>query len=124
MRNGNFNDSSLTNNQLSGYAYDAAGNLQSDGLFNVTTWDAENRISSVGGATYLYDALGNRVEKQGSGVTDTVYYGGRPIARLTAGQWTDLVYMEGKGPTGLLAEMPGTPTGTPVYRVTDHLGSA
>ena len=27
------------------------------------------------------------------------------------------------GPTGLLAEVPGTQTGSPVYRVTDHLGT-
>ncbi len=63
--------------------------------------------------------LGQRVEKAGVGVTDTIYFGGQPIARYAAGQWTDLIY----GPTGLLAEVPGTQTGAPVYRVTDHLGS-
>ena len=61
----------------------------------------------------------NGVEKQGVGVTDTVYVGGRPIARYAAGQWTDLIY----GPTGLLAEVPGTQTGAPMFRVTDHLGN-
>jgi RHS repeat-associated protein len=101
-----------------GYGYDAAGNLVWDG-FNTMTWDAENRVTSAAGVTYIYDAEGNRVEKQSSAVTDTVYFGGRPIARLSAGQWTDLIY----GPTGLLAEVPGTQTGAPVYRVTDHLGS-
>ena len=29
------------------------------------TWDAESRISTVGGATYVYDPLGQRVGKQG-----------------------------------------------------------
>jgi RHS repeat-associated protein len=134
LQNGGFNDSYEANNQMFGYPYHAEGNLlpgfiQPDGLFNQMTWDAESRITTVGGATYLYDAEGNRPafqnpQKQGVGVTDTVYFGGRPIARRINGHWTnlnrtDLIY----GPTGLLAEVPGTPTGAPVYRVTDHLGS-
>ena len=55
----------------------------------------------------------------GSPATDTVYFGGRPIARTTGGAWTDLVY----GPSGLLAEVPGTQAGQPTYRLLDHLGS-
>jgi hypothetical protein len=51
IQNGGFNDSYTANNQLFGYAYDAAGNLLSDGLFNQMTWDAENHISTVAGAT-------------------------------------------------------------------------
>ena len=90
MQNGGFNDSYTANNQMFGYAYDAAGNLLADGLGDVMTWDAEGRLSSAGGATYVYDAEGNRVEKQGVGVRDTVYLGGRPIARYAARQWTDL----------------------------------
>jgi hypothetical protein len=42
------------NNQMFGYAYDAAGNLLSDRAANVMTWDAESRMSSVAGATYIY----------------------------------------------------------------------
>ena len=61
-------------------------------------------IRSANGATYVYDAEGNRVSKSGVGITDTVYFGSKPIARLQAGQWTDLIY----GPNGLLAEVPGT----------------
>ena len=118
LQNGGFNSTYTANNQMSGYAYDAAGNLLSNGVTPLT-WDAESRLTSAAGATYLYDAEGNRVEKQGVGVTDTIYFGGRPIARLNGGQWTDLIY----GPTGLLAEVPGTQTGDTVYRVTDHLGT-
>ena len=118
LQNGSFNSTYTVNNQMFGYAYDAAGNLLSDGI-NVMTWDAESRLSSAGGATYSYDPLGNRVGKQGVGLIDTVYFGGRPIARFTSGQWTDLVY----GPTGLLAEVPGTQNGAPVYTVSDHLGT-
>ncbi|MEI9977636.1 MAG: hypothetical protein WDN23_01320 [Edaphobacter sp.] len=117
-QNGGFSDSFTGNNQMLGYAYDAAGNLLSN-YQTTMTWDAESRLVSTGGATYLYDAEGNRVEKQGVGVTDTIYFGGRPIARLTGGQWTDLIY----GPTGLLAEVAGTETAQPVYRLLDHLGT-
>ena len=109
----------MANNQMFGYPYDAAGNLLSDRVANLMVWDAESRLASVGGTSYLYDAEGNRVEKQGAVVEDTVYFGGRPIARYQAGQWTDLIY----GPTGLLAEVPGSQTAQPMYRLTDNLGT-
>jgi len=118
LQNGSFNSTYTAKNQMFGYGYDAAGNLLSNGLVAMT-WDAENRISTVGGATYIYDAEGNRVSKQGVGVTDTVYFGGRPIARYSAGQWTDLIY----GPNGLIAEVPGTESAEPSYRLLDHLGT-
>ena len=119
LQTGSFNSTYTANNQMFGYAYDAAGNLLSNGLFSQMVWDAESRLVSVGGATYIYDAEGNRVEKQGAGVTDTIYFGGAPIARYAGGQWTDLIY----GPTGLLAEVPGTAAGQPSYRLTDNLGT-
>lgn len=119
LQNGGFNSGYAANNHMVGYAYDAAGNLASDGLFNVYTWDAEGQLTSNGSATYIYDAEGQRVEKQGVGVTDTVYFSGRPVARLSGGQWTDLIY----GPTGMLAEVPGTQTGVPSFRMLDHLGN-
>jgi RHS repeat-associated protein len=53
------------------------------------------------------------VGKSGSGATDTIYFSGRPVARLAAGAWTDLVY----GGGGLLAEV--TSSG-PVYRMTNN----
>jgi RHS repeat-associated protein len=66
------------NNQLSGYGYDAAGNMTSDPTDNVTaSYDAENRIASASTAsgtfTYSYDADGNRVEKSGGG-SGTLYW--------------------------------------------------
>ena len=119
LRHFSFQASYMANNQMVGYPYDAAGNLLSDYVSNLMTWDAESRLSSAGGATYSYDPFGNRVGKNEVGLADTVYFGGRPIARFTAGQWTDLVY----GPNGLLAEVPGTQNGAPVYTVSDHLGT-
>lgn len=48
------------------YRYDADGNLISDGV-HTYGYDARNRLTTVDGgatATYLYNALGQRVEKQ------------------------------------------------------------
>jgi RHS repeat-associated protein len=69
---------SLTNNQLTGYGYDAAGNTTSDPTDSVTsTYDQENRISVAtknGVATsYVYDAAGNRVQKS-NGASGTLYW--------------------------------------------------
>jgi len=100
--------------------HDAAGNLLADGLGNTFTWDANEMISSSNGTNYYYDAEGDRVGKSGSAPTDTIYFGGRPVARLAGGAWTDLIY----GAGGLLAEVPGTQTGAPLYRMTDPLGSS
>ena len=50
------------NNQLSGYSYDASGNMLNDGV-NTYTYDAENQITTVAGVTYTYDGDGDRVEK-------------------------------------------------------------
>jgi len=122
QQSGNFNfiHEYTTANRLSGYSYDAAGNLLADGLGNTFTWDANEMISSSNGTSYFYDAEGSRVGKSGSAPTDTIYFGGRPVARFTGGAWTDLIY----GAGSLLAEVPGTQTGAPVYRMTDPLGSS
>nr|WP_246302146.1 RHS repeat-associated core domain-containing protein [Granulicella arctica] len=118
LENGSFNSNYTAQNRMSGFAYDAAGNLLSNGLTTMT-WDAESKLISAGGATYIYDAEGNRVEKQGVGVTDTIYFGGRPLARYSAGGWTDLIY----GPNGLLGEVQGTEGADTSYRFLDHLGT-
>jgi RHS repeat-associated protein len=118
QQNGGFNANFPANNQMFGYAYDPAGNLLSNGLTTMT-WDAESKLTSTGGATYIYSPEGDRVEKQGVGVTDTIFFGGRPIARFSNGAWTDLIY----GPNGLFAEVAGTETALPNYRLLDHLGN-
>ena len=64
-----------SNNRLSGYSYDASGNLLNDGN-HTYTYDAENRVTTVDGtgASYLYDAQGRRVRKTvGGSATDYVY---------------------------------------------------
>lgn len=86
------------NNRItnSGFSYDAAGNLLSDGSFTYQ-WDAENRMKSLNttGATYTYDAAGLRVRKNvGSDSTEYIYFGGQAIAErnIATAKWTDYVY--------------------------------
>lgn len=55
------------NNRMDGYSYDAAGNLLSDTV-HTYAYDAWNRLITVDGgntATYVYDALGRRVQRTG-----------------------------------------------------------
>jgi YD repeat-containing protein len=69
-----------------GYQYDAAGNL-TNGPGISYQYDAENRMKSVNtsGATYTYDASGNRVRKQvGSNFTEYLYFGGQVIGACPA----------------------------------------
>jgi len=53
-----------TNNQItnSGFAYDASGDMASDGTYSYA-WDARNRLQSAGGVSYTYDGDGKRVMK-------------------------------------------------------------
>ncbi len=51
-------------NQISnaGFAYDANGNLTSDGT-NTYAWDRANHLLSVGNHSYQYDGEGHRIRK-------------------------------------------------------------
>ena len=65
------------NNRINGDAYDAVGNLMSDGL-NGYLYDDENRISAVnpnsgGQLLYSYDAAGQRIRKM-NGMRSTNMY--------------------------------------------------
>lgn len=56
----------LSNNQISGYCYDGAGNFSGGSatcLNKSYYYDFENRLTSAGGQTYTYDAEGRRVQK-------------------------------------------------------------
>ncbi|MGB6481991.1 MAG: RHS repeat-associated core domain-containing protein [Candidatus Acidiferrales bacterium] len=111
------------NNQISGYTYDAAGNVLNDTVHSYT-YDAENRITQVDGgstAAYLYDASGRRVEKTvGSTSTAFIYdLAGRIIADIQTppgGWWAGYVYANNQ----FIAEY----TNSTTYFVhPDHLGS-
>ncbi len=70
------------------FSYDASGNVIGDGV-RAFTYDAENRIVSVGGPSsesYSYDAGNRRVKKVVRGVvTHTVWGGDRVIAEYERG---------------------------------------
>jgi RHS repeat-associated protein len=72
-----FSSSALANNQLTGYTYDAAGNMTYDGNHHYT-YDAENRIVQIDSgstASYAYNEMGKRIRKStGSSLTE-YYYG-------------------------------------------------
>ncbi|MGH9685401.1 MAG: RHS repeat domain-containing protein [Candidatus Acidiferrales bacterium] len=122
---GSWNQSYNANNRISGWSYDASGNLLNDGSHSYT-YDAENRITTVdGGATasYVYDGLGRRVRKTiGSFSTDYIYgLSGEVITEMTTGCspncWSK-GYIYGDG--GLVAEYA---SGTTYFAHRDHLGS-
>jgi len=64
------------NNQIVGFAYDAAGNMTNDG-FHSYSYDAEGNITQVDGgstAIYAYDAFNQRVRvDEGSTATEYVF---------------------------------------------------
>ena len=86
------------NNRINdtGFLFDAAGNMTQQPGPTTFQWDAENRLKSVNttGATYVYDANGQRVRKNvGSDSTEYVYFGSQVIAeRNTAGEWSDYIF--------------------------------
>jgi RHS repeat-associated protein len=105
----------------SGYVYHAAGNMTADGLGTSYQYRSDGLLTSSDGETYTYDALGQRVRKDGAGSNEYIYFGGQLVAmhNPSTGAWTDRIY----GPNGVFATVAGTQTATPIYRVTDHLGS-
>ena len=112
------------NNQIApgeGYQYDSAGNQTQDALGNSYSYRSDGLMNGSNGWSYTYDALGQRVRKDGTSANEYFYFGGRLLAMRnpSTGAWTDRIY----GPTGALATVPGTVTGAPVYRLSDHLGS-
>ncbi len=56
------NAPTLSNNRLTGFGYDAAGNMTSNGSATYT-YDAENRLIATAGTTYVYDGDGQRMIK-------------------------------------------------------------
>src|SRR5579883_1370292 len=75
-------DASTNRINASGYAYDANGNMTSDGN-NTLVYDAENRVVSAanGGASgsYTYDGNGQRVVKSSGGATTVSIFLGQQV---------------------------------------------
>ena len=97
--------STLNNNQITGFSYDASGNVLND-THNSYAWNAESEIKTAAGVNYIYDGDGNRVQKSngkiywygaGSEVLDEsdasgnitdeyVFFGGKRVAhRVVSG---------------------------------------
>jgi RHS repeat-associated protein len=101
---------SLSTNRISGYTYDANGNMTNDG-FNTLVYDAENRAVSASNTgssgTYTYDGNGLRV-KRVSGSTTTVYAfsGSKVIAEYDGEEGVQKEYVYSGGQ--LLASVGGT----------------
>jgi hypothetical protein len=98
----NFSVAALVNNRLSGYGYDAAGNMTNDNLGNGYTYDGASRIAQVNGSavTYTYGpASGERVRKDVNGQPSTQYYyfGSEILAErnVTSNAWTNYVFFDG-----------------------------
>jgi RHS repeat-associated protein len=121
-------------NQMSGYCYDAAGNLvlnspcpQPPGTAFTPTYsyDAENRMTATAGVTYTYDGDGKRVKKdQASGSTyDKLYWygmGSDPLLEtdLAGNNGMEFVFFGGKR----IARRDSG--GAVAYFFADHLGTS
>ena len=117
-----------TNQLLSCFGYDTAGNLTNNGGVQYV-YDAENRISSTnGGASYTYDAGGQRVAKGATGTT-YFHFGGQPVAEYNNGIWSDYVFAGSKRIAVSTSAGPQDPNGlqaaaTTNYYYEDQIGSS
>jgi len=108
--------SPLSNNQLSGFNYDADGNMTSNGGASYS-YDGENRLKTTAGVTYTYDGDGNRVEKS----SGTLYWGAGPMLEsdLSGNFQREFIFAGGKRVAR--RDISG---GAVYYYFTDHLGSS
>jgi RHS repeat-associated protein len=118
----NLNVAALSNNRLSGYSYDAAGNMLSDGA-NTYTYDAGGMVKTAGGITYLYDADGERFQKWQNGTGWKSYWRGMGSAVLAEGDASGNLtseYIFFNGQRLARVDLPGNAVH---YYLSDHLGS-
>ncbi len=107
------------------FAYDANGNLTSDGSTSFT-YDVENRLVSASGArtaALLYDPLGRLFQTSGgtAGVTQFLYDGDDLVAEYDGAGARLRVYVHGPGADTPLVWFEGTGTGRIFHA--DHQGS-
>lgn len=112
-----FSSGANTNNRLSSYQYDAAGNVLYDGSHHYT-YSAEGQILTVDGVTYVYNENGQRVRKNTASGWVEYYYGlnGSVQSEYNGGWPTQYVYTGSR----LLAIYQN---GTTDFVHSDHLGS-
>jgi RHS repeat-associated protein len=118
-----FNAPALANNQLTGFGYDAAGNMTSNGTIGYN-YDAENHFTKFTGDTtdiYLYDGDGKRVKKNASAVTLYWYDTSGNVLDETNGSGalvSEYIFFNGKRVARRDADS------SVKYYFSDHLGSA
>jgi RHS repeat-associated protein len=120
---------STTGSQALTLAYDANGNLATQGS-STYTYDAENRLKtrtvSGGHDTYLYDAHGTLVKRVNADNTSTVYIGGIYEAAYDASgvlTGTTKYYQAFGRNIAMRSSSVAACAGTPCYLLADHLGS-
>jgi RHS repeat-associated protein len=116
------NAPATTQNRLTGFSYDAAGNMLNPPGVSSVTYDAESRVASASGWSYTYDGDGKRVKKS-SGSSGKLYWtgiGGDVHAESNlAGTYTaEYVFLNGS--RAARRDLPG---GSVYYYFGDHLGS-
>ncbi len=120
IHGGNFPCAGDNLNHATCLSYDAAGNVTANGTIHYS-YDQENRLLSTAGATYTYDADGNRVEKSSAG-TGTLYWYGSPgvVAEsdLNGNIKSEYVFFA----SNRLARI-DLPAGSVHYYLSDHLNS-
>ncbi len=84
-------------NHLSGFTYDAAGNVTADGV-HTYQWDAEGRASSIDGAFNIHNALGERVYDQVPGGPISIVYdpAGQLMGAIWSWGWNYFLYFQGR----------------------------
>ncbi len=113
-----------SNNRITGWSYDAAGNLLNDGS-HAYTYDAENKIAKVDSVSaYVYDGEGQRVRKLVGENTRFVYGLGGELIGEFDGSTGNLrkEYVYGGGSLITIEPAALNSNGTR-YTVSDHLGS-
>jgi RHS repeat-associated protein len=113
-----------SDNRISGWSYDASGNLLNDGN-HTYTFDAEGKILKVDGTTaYAYDGEGHRVRKLVGENTRFVYgIGGQLVAEFDGSNGNlKKEYVYG-GATLITIEPTAANSNGTQYVTGDHLGS-
>jgi RHS repeat-associated protein len=108
------------------FAYDANGNLTSDGVGGTYTYDAENRlIGGPNGATLIYDPLGRLFQSSSNShpITRYVYDGDRLTAEYDASNTLLRRYVHGDGTDTPLVWYEGSGTDSPRHLYANHQGS-
>jgi RHS repeat-associated protein len=103
-------------------AYDANGNLVSDGA-NTYSWSARDQLVGVSGgstATYGYDAVGRRVSTTVGGVTTKYLHDGVNVLQQLIGGSPSANFLDGRGVNRYYAVTTG---GNQSSLLTDALGS-